>query len=454
MQNKKESWMFPTLTDSEIVYFFDTLKVGISLTDHDLKRPMSDRICDLYAKVLEETTGGIFEQFDVLALQSMQEILQEIYSLDYQDIYTVQMNAMSFYIKMRKFMQVVGISDFNYGDIIRPEPQRLRMILSGIINYMKFREDQIKILVKMDEDVESLEAKNEELENSYHNLNARLNALKLQRKEQEPEVKRYKQDNENLMSKMRELKKKQTGLLSEIDNLKASRVEWTDKINNSQFLHVTAKQNLESLKSRIVLHPEKLKQTVEEMNNNLSKEREDLAVAEKSIRETNAKLDMLKVVEDEIKACNKTLDEVLKQRNNCDKAFKELRDLQEDVETKRQILREIEKKEQLLTRQKQSLEERLKRQRDKHRQRVEESENKLATLHKDYEKIQEEMKEYELKAAEEKRSHDEIQEKIINKIQCWEKEKVAIESQYKALTDKIDSYEQELLLTIKCHKIF
>jgi hypothetical protein len=34
------------------------------------------------------------------------------------------------------------------------------------------------------------------------------------------------------------------------------------------------------------------------MNNNLSKEREDLTAAEKSIRDTNAKLDMLKVVED------------------------------------------------------------------------------------------------------------------------------------------------------------
>ena len=53
-------------------------------------------------------------------------------------------------------MQVVGISDFNLGDIIRPEPQRLRMILSGIINYMKFREDQIKILVNMDRDVVSV----------------------------------------------------------------------------------------------------------------------------------------------------------------------------------------------------------------------------------------------------------------------------------------------------------
>lgn len=56
-------------------------------------------------------------------------------------------------------MQVVGISDFNLGDIVRPEPQRLRMILSGIINYMKFREDQIKILVKMDEDVVSISSK-------------------------------------------------------------------------------------------------------------------------------------------------------------------------------------------------------------------------------------------------------------------------------------------------------
>ncbi len=52
-------------------------------------------------------------------------------------------------------MQVVGILDFNLGDIIRPEPQRLRKILSGIINYMKFREDQIKILSKLDQEVVS-----------------------------------------------------------------------------------------------------------------------------------------------------------------------------------------------------------------------------------------------------------------------------------------------------------
>jgi kinetochore protein Nuf2 len=64
-------------------------------------------------------------------------------------------------------MQVVGISDFNLGDIIRPEPQRLRMILSGIINYMKFREDQIKILIKMDKDVVSISLTNLQLNLFY-----------------------------------------------------------------------------------------------------------------------------------------------------------------------------------------------------------------------------------------------------------------------------------------------
>lgn len=68
-------------------------------------------------------------------------------------------------------MQVVGISDFNLGDIIRPEPQRLRMILSGIINYMKFREDQIKILVKMDEDVVSISSKIKHRIRPFRNFN-------------------------------------------------------------------------------------------------------------------------------------------------------------------------------------------------------------------------------------------------------------------------------------------
>ena len=58
-------------------------------------------------------------------------------------------------------MQVVGISDFNLGDIIRPEPPRLRKVLSGIINFMKFREDKMDVYEKYDVEIVSFSLKDD-----------------------------------------------------------------------------------------------------------------------------------------------------------------------------------------------------------------------------------------------------------------------------------------------------
>ena len=40
-------------------------------------------------------------------------------------------------------MSVVGITDFNLKDLIKPEPDRVALILSGLVNFGKFREMQL-----------------------------------------------------------------------------------------------------------------------------------------------------------------------------------------------------------------------------------------------------------------------------------------------------------------------
>jgi hypothetical protein len=40
-------------------------------------------------------------------------------------------------------MDVVGVSDFSLKDLIKPEPERVALILSGLINFGKFREMQL-----------------------------------------------------------------------------------------------------------------------------------------------------------------------------------------------------------------------------------------------------------------------------------------------------------------------
>ena len=44
-----------------------------------------------------------------------------------------------------KLMVASGIHDFGLKDIFKPEPNRLRMILSAIINFAKYREDKIAV---------------------------------------------------------------------------------------------------------------------------------------------------------------------------------------------------------------------------------------------------------------------------------------------------------------------
>lgn len=42
-------------------------------------------------------------------------------------------------------MTEVGIDDFSLRDVLKPEPPRVRRILSAVINFAKFREEQMAI---------------------------------------------------------------------------------------------------------------------------------------------------------------------------------------------------------------------------------------------------------------------------------------------------------------------
>jgi len=48
-------------------------------------------------------------------------------------------------------MKVVEIRDFSIRDLIKPEPARVKTILSAVINFAKFREEQMTVFDKYTE---------------------------------------------------------------------------------------------------------------------------------------------------------------------------------------------------------------------------------------------------------------------------------------------------------------
>ncbi|CAG8721091.1 18815_t:CDS:2, partial [Acaulospora morrowiae] len=292
---KKEAYVFPILPDADIVQFLE--EVVDDFTDVDVKKPTIQRLNLVYDAILRVTTGVTNEEWG--KTDWYEQLNNRVHNkIDNVEFYTEPMQLMALYRRMNKLMAAIGVADFSFFDILRPESSRVRRILSAIINFMRFREDRMYIFNDYEKHSEELLEKNEELVIRYHALVGKVNELKLQRKEQENEVKSYMQQNANLMSGMRELKKKQTGLLNEIAALKNVRADWTEKINNTHFLVVTAKQVLEKLKSRIVLNPDKLKQTIEEMNETMAREKETMLGLDKKVRDIQTKFDMLTIVEE------------------------------------------------------------------------------------------------------------------------------------------------------------
>lgn len=60
-------------------------------------------------------------------------------------------------------MAEIGIEDFGMKDLIRPEPVRLRIVLSAIINFAKFREEQLGLMDELNRKSEELSEKHDSL---------------------------------------------------------------------------------------------------------------------------------------------------------------------------------------------------------------------------------------------------------------------------------------------------
>lgn len=67
-------------------------------------------------------------------------------------------------------MKCVGIHDFNMKDILKPEYVRFRVLLSAVINFAKFREEQLGVFedlskksILITETLSDLQAKESEL---------------------------------------------------------------------------------------------------------------------------------------------------------------------------------------------------------------------------------------------------------------------------------------------------
>lgn len=363
MNRGKPVYSFPELKPSEITQCMADLRVPFS--EHDLQKPTPMAVQRVFESFVEIFMGpkalsSIPGTHSTAAMSDgTVDAAAALQVLEYPEIHLDSVALLAFYRTCARLMWHVGVEDFSLKDLIRPECPRLRILLSAIINFAKFREEQLGVWEELTRRGEEAEAERERLAAREADLRARIAAIRQQREHEEPRVHSVKEQIGALVNELRELKKQQTQLAAEIDSRKERRQGLTDTHSRLQYLLSSGRQECAKLKSRIVHSPEKLLQILAEMNASINTERQSLSALEKRSRELQTRFECLQKIENDLRRCIQQLDQNDQTWRRVEEVQKSVQVYQDRQQQQRVAIDELAVRQQQLKRQLAVAQERL-----------------------------------------------------------------------------------------------
>ena len=298
-----------------------------------------------------------------------------------------------------EFFLICGVNDFTLMDIMRPEPQRIRRILSAVVNYARFREEnsvECEKLVSISEgNLEQLKVvqnENSRLSNKINDLKYKIEANETDEGNKKATLKQITTYNSKLENELKKLKKNQEILTLEHSKYKDEKRRLIEKLEDHNYLIMESNKELDKLKSYLLSNPEILTKIIEDLKTNLSEYQTNLADLESKNKNMTISIESFQLVEQELKNLFRILEEVLNDLTKEETSLDKLNKYQEFKEQQNLTLNDSNRQIQQVTRQLNNTEEKIKRLRHQSSERSEASKQKLISLKDGYDTLVKERK--------------------------------------------------------------
>lgn len=298
-----------------------------------------------------------------------------------------------------KFYQMCGINDFSLMDIAKPDPQRIRRILSAVVNFARFREENsidCEELVNVSENnldrVKQIQLQNTEMSNKIIDLQNSLNSKK------SPSLHQINSYNTKLESELKRLKKIQELLTLEHSEYKQEKLRLIEKLEDHNYLIIESSKELDNLKNYNQFDMELIQKVIEDLKANLATYNETLNGLEQKNRNVGITIESFQIIEQELKNLFRILEEILGDINKEDELSDKLIKFQEFLDQQKLESNDLNRQIQQIKRQLVNLDEKIKKLRVQSQDRNENSKQRLSELKQSYNKLVEErtVKESEL----------------------------------------------------------
>lgn len=298
-----------------------------------------------------------------------------------------------------EFFLICGVNDFTLMDIMRPEPQRIRRILSAVVNYARFREEnsvECEKLVSISEGnlekLKGVQNENSRLSNQINDLKYKIEANETDEGNKKATLKQINTYNSKLENELKKLKKNQEILTLEHSKYKDEKRRLIEKLEDHNYLIMESNKELDKLKSYLLSNPEIVTKIIEDLKTNLSEYQVNLADLESKNKNMTISIESFQLVEQELKNLFRILEEVLNDLTKEETSLDKLNKYQEFKEQQNLTLNDLNRQIQQVTRQLNNTEEKIKRLRHQSSERSEASKQKLISLKDGYDTLVKERK--------------------------------------------------------------
>ncbi|NWR74651.1 NUF2 protein, partial [Centropus unirufus] len=190
----------------------------------------------------------------------------------YPQIFEGFLPVCSLYIHMERLLPICRINDFQIADVLNPKTKRTARFLSGILNFVNFREIRRDVYLELQLNYKSSMEKHQQLETTNREAALKLEKLNTVPVEHQEEVKKLTDSIRELEQLLRQdYRRKQTALQEVISQKKSDISDSTRKLNEIKVAMAALKEEQEQLKSKIVASPEELKNYKELMKETVKK---------------------------------------------------------------------------------------------------------------------------------------------------------------------------------------
>lgn len=354
---------FMRLSDQEIAGCISD--IGVPFSEADLRNPKPQQVQIVFEQFGDLLMNATRDSVDPAMKAAGDDICHGI-----PDLVPIDVRLMlGFFVSLKRVLAECGVHDFSMGDLVRPTYDRLGRIFSYVINFIRFREGHTETIDANYNKAEETRNRIDTLYNENIEMQQRLEDMKRNRKAMEAAVKEKVKRNDELKTRLLELRKGQERIAETLERSKAEKNRAQQILEEKTERLVRCRQESEKLRPYVLQSPAALENSLSELSENLAREKSRIDASEKRTRALQTSSDTFAMVQTDVQSCIKVLEEIAVEIQKSEEEDAKAAKNKEALTERGANVREVEQSEQMLKSQLQKWEDRIevlrKQQREK-----------------------------------------------------------------------------------------